>query len=84
MTTFNDDYIQLELATGTRRLACTTVGLTWPPPEKLWLDEHGLRIANADDNEAEVLVRTSMSIITDEERAGMDRIMRGALYQYPV
>lgn len=81
-TTFDDDYIQLELTVGTRRLPCVAVGLTWPPPEKLWIDKLGLRIANQDDPPSEVLVRKSMSIITDEQRAEMDNVARGALYEY--
>lgn len=82
MTTFSDDFIQLELEVGTRRIPLDVVGLTWPPPERLWLDGGGLRIANNDDDPDGILVRKSMSIITDEQRAEMTNVMRGALYVY--
>lgn len=83
--TYDDDYIQLETAEGTRRWFCRKVGLTWPPPEHLWFDEVGLRIANSDDVEGEnqqcLLVRESMSIVSDEQRAELDDVRRGALYR---
>ena len=82
MTTFNDDYIQLELPDGRRRLFCSHVGLTWPPPEKLWVDDFGVRIANDDDDPAGVLERKSFSMITDEQRSRMTHVARGALYEY--
>jgi hypothetical protein len=66
--TFDDDHIVLESAAGFQRTTLKAQGLTWPPPE---------RIANA----AGVWVRQSYSTITDEERAAMSHVARGALYQ---
>lgn len=80
MTTFSDDFVQLELDDGPHRFYCERIGLTWPPPERLWVDELGIRIANHDDPEERVLVRQSMSIITDEARSRMDRVARGSVY----
>lgn len=80
--TFDDDFIQLELASGTHRMFCSRVGLTWPPPERLTFDEGGMRIANHDDPDERVLVRETMSIISDEQRAEMTNVCRGAVYRY--
>lgn len=66
--TFDDDFIQVEFQGGTRRFPCKSIGVEWPPPERLALAGFDLR-------------RVSHSGITDEQRKGMDLICRGALYE---
>lgn len=65
---FDDDMARLEFAGGTRDVPLKALGLTWPPPEVI--DIAGFK-----------LKRVSMSRITDEERAGMTRLFRGAIYR---
>lgn len=67
MTTFHDDFVQLEFESGTRRASCSDLGITWPPPAMLIVSEIPM-------------ARLSMSQVTDEERTEMDFLMRGALY----
>jgi hypothetical protein len=65
--TYDDDFLQLEFAGGTRRVACRTLGVDWPPPERITV--MGFE-----------MVRDSFSQITDEQRAGLTMLMRGARY----
>lgn len=85
MTTFDDDYVQINLRRGRiARASCRANAMTWPPPERLYLDEATgyWRAAETGDDPAFVLVQTRRSEITDEQRAGMDMVMRGAEYYY--
>lgn len=66
--TFDDDFIALQTESGVRRLLCKVNGIEWPPPEKI--DFLGF-----------VYERLRMSQITDEQRAGMTHVMRGAEYR---
>ena len=65
--TFDDDFIQLEFAGGARRIACKSMGVTWPPPARL--DVAGFPF-----------VRETYSLITAEQRKEMDFLARGARY----
>lgn len=65
--TFDDDFVRVHFQAGPRNYRLIGLGLTWPPPEKL--DIMGF-----------VFVRHTYSGITDEERAGMTHVCRGAEY----
>lgn len=77
--TFDDDMVRFELISGTVTLTCQNVGLEWPPPERLTalLGTNGEMVDLADP-----MVRVSMSVITDEQRATMTHVIRGAEYRY--
>jgi hypothetical protein len=69
--TFDDDFIRIPISVLDRNINVTlkTLGLEWPPPEEfIWL---GL-----------VYKRERYSEITDEQRAGMTHVVRGAEYSY--
>ena len=86
MTTFDDDSIRLRLACGVSpTLSCRKLGLEWPPPPRLFLAGNAdppVRVATDDDDPAFILRRVSCSAITDEQRAGMTNVFRGAQYEY--
>lgn len=65
--TFDDDFIQLEFRGGTKRILCSAAGIQWPPPPELDVDGFRMRLE-------------SMSRITDEQRSGLTRLCRGAVY----
>lgn len=65
--TFDDDFIQLQTESGPRRIWLKTINAKWPPQPVI--DLCGFRFK-----------RTRMSEITDEERAGMSHVCRGAEY----
>lgn len=65
--TFDDDFLRVHFQTGVRTVTCKSIGVEWPPPDKL--DILGFPFE---------LVRRSE--ITDEERAEMTHVMRGAEY----
>ena len=66
--TFDDDFCQMVLSGGTKRFTCKTLGYTWPPPEQIvWGGFH--------------FVRIRYSEITDEQRADMEHVCRGAEYK---
>ena len=65
--TFDDDFIQLETFAGRIRVMCKATGIDWPPPETVEVE--GFRWN-----------RESYSQITDEQRAEMTFVARGALY----
>jgi hypothetical protein len=69
--TFDDDFVRLQLIAGTRDTFCKTLGMDWPPPERIRV--------NGED-----LVLVSYSLITDDERAGMTHVARGALYKQAI
>lgn len=67
--TFDDDFIVVEFDTGIkRRVTCKSAGIEWPPPERF-------------DFQGGTLERVSFSKITDEDRAEMTHVCRGALYK---
>jgi hypothetical protein len=65
--TFDDDLVQLEFDGGIKRIPCARLGLEWPPPEHI--EFMGIP-----------MTRDSMSSISDEDRADMDHVCRGARY----
>lgn len=65
--TFDDDFIQIETEAGPRRLWCKKIGLDWPPPSFITVGGFRWR-----------LVRHSE--ISDEDRATMTHVCRGAEY----
>lgn len=67
--TFDDDFVQVEIpGQQLKRFGCASNGIDWPPPETMPYFNDVL------------LVRQSMSSITDTERADMTHVARGALY----
>lgn len=66
--TFDDDFLQVQFDGGLRRAFLKKNGLEWPPPETI--DLFGFR-----------LERVRFSEITDEQRAGMTHVCRGAEYR---
>lgn len=72
--TFDDDCIRLYLTVATPVIPLKHLGLEWPPPE---------RITELGGKPLDPMIRTSMSAITDEQRARMSGvIVRGAEYRY--
>ena len=67
--TFDDDYIHLETEAGIKRPTLKSLGLEWPPPEELNLFGFECR-------------RIRYSRITDEQREGLDFVLRGAEYEF--
>jgi len=67
--TFDDDFVQI----GRVRTPLKQLGLEWPPPAFIRIDNHGAL--------PDLLVkRVRYSEITDEERSGMTHVRRGAEY----
>jgi hypothetical protein len=67
--TFDDDFLQLNFGDGVvRRAQCLPNRIDWPPPPVL--DLFGFKFQ-----------RESFSQITDEQRAGMSHVCRGASYK---
>ncbi len=65
--TFDDDFIQLQTESGPRRFACKENGIEWPPPPIVsFLGFNWYLVGHSE--------------ITDEQRAGMTRVCRGAAY----
>lgn len=73
MTTFDDDFVRLNLATGLVNVPLKKLGLEWPPPD---------RIVDLLGSPLDPMVRVRMSVITDEQRASMTHVARGAEYVY--
>ena len=67
--TFDDDFAQLHMQGSIKRIPLGRMGLTWPPPERISL--RGM-----------VFDRVGYSQITDEERAKMTHVARGAEYRF--
>lgn len=70
--TFDDDYIQLALSTGPMRVTCKKLGIDWPPPEIIKV--------TGGPFSTPVFKRVRFSQISDDQRAGMSRVCRGAEY----
>ena len=80
-----DDFARLEMWIGDRTILLEKLGLDWPPPARLTIDEEeGLREWREGDDPVTVMGRISMSKLTDEETADMDHVARGALYRYEI
>jgi hypothetical protein len=83
VTTYDDDFVRLHFeAVGPVNVPLRAIGLEWPPPERIVLDGDRCREATAEDDLGIVLVRERFSEITDEQRAGMTHVARGAEYRY--
>lgn len=68
--TFDDDFVIV----GGVRATLKSLGLEWPPPPFMQINMHG--------EAPELFVkRLRCSEITDEQRAGMTHVCRGALYE---
>ena len=66
--TFDDDFVLIQMQGGPRRWRCEPLGLEWPPPELI-------------DIEGFQFKRVRYSKITDEQRADMTSVCRGAEYE---
>ena len=69
--TFDDDFVQLTLGGGIRRFMCKDLGVSWPPPEFIAVESVAVMIT---------FKRLRFSALTDEERAEMTNVCRGAEY----
>lgn len=65
--TYDDDFLQLVFDGGTKRATCRSLGIDWPPPERI--EVGGIPMQ-----------RSRMSALTDDERAAMTHVCRGAEY----
>ena len=65
--TFDDDMLQLEFDGGTRNITCKNAGIEWPPPNELYIYGFNMRLRQR-------------SGLTDEQRANMTNVLRGARY----
>ena len=72
--TFDDDHIVLRLSTGRMRVPLKQLGIDWPPPEYF-------QITGGPFSEP-IFKRIRFSQITDEQRAGMTHVCRGAEYRH--
>jgi hypothetical protein len=68
--TFDDDFVRIGMVNATLK----SLGLEWPPPPFIEVNNHG-ELPNL------LLRRTRLSEITDEERARMTHVARGAEYR---
>jgi hypothetical protein len=66
--TYDDDFVRLCFDHGVVNQPCKALGLAWPPPEEF--EAMGFKFR-----------RVRFSKITDEQRAGMTHVMRGAEYE---
>lgn len=71
--TFDDDYIRLLLATGPLDVTCKALGIDWPPPE--FIEVKG-------PLSTPTFRRVRYSQISDEDRAEMTHVCRGAEYRH--
>jgi hypothetical protein len=68
--TYDDDFVRLPtLVAGDTNIPLVRLGLEWPPPEEV--NFYGL-----------LYRRVSYSEITDEQRAEMTHVARGAQYEF--
>lgn len=65
--TFDDDHVRLQFPFGPRDMTCKRLGCEWPPPQFILI---GSIMFN----------RIRYSGITDEQRAEMTNVVRGAEY----
>jgi len=64
---FDDDFVRLYFDGGAKTTTCRSIGVDWPPPEELNIMGF-------------IMVRRNYSGITDEQRAAMTCVCRGAEY----
>lgn len=70
--TFDDDFVRIHLIDCRLDVSCISLGFEWPPPEKFTILFSGRE---------RTVMRQSMSFITDEQRASLKSICRGAEYR---
>ena len=79
--TFDDDFIRVEGGV----YSVAALGLSWPPPEVLYLfvspDRRGVSEVPENHADACEYQQVSRSQITDEDRAEMTHVARGADYR---
>jgi len=75
--TYEDDYCQFDFGElGIKRITCKDVGVDWPPPTCISVQiMDGKKLMRTIDFEC-----INHSQITDEQRAGMTHVCRGAEY----
>jgi len=73
--TFEDDFLIFVLPSGgKKRLRCSELGIQWPPPGTI-------RIRGFEPPFTDIDFKLlTMSTITDEQRASMTHVCRGAQY----
>lgn len=72
--TFEDDFLLFQLPAGPRRLLCVDMGIAWPPPLTI-------RLRGFEPPYRDIDFRLlTMSTMTDQERANLSTICRGAQY----
>ncbi len=71
--TFDDDFCQFEHDGRMWRTKLRDLGFEWPPPPTIEDETESLPGVR-------LWVRESISQITDDDRAGMSHVARGALY----
>jgi hypothetical protein len=65
--TYDDDFIQVQFEGGIKRYKCTDFGIEWPPPDIIQVYGFEFKLERC-------------SQITDEQRAEMTHVCRGAEY----
>lgn len=65
--TFDDDMVTINFTNGPVRQTCIALGLEWPPPEFIIIFGFTFK-------------RLRLSSISDEQRASMTNVCRGAEY----
>lgn len=65
--TFDDDFLQLVLNGRVKRVTCKQAGVSWPPPERISAGSIVMR-------------QVRRSQLSDDERAVMTHVRRGAEY----
>lgn len=80
------DFIRIRSdSVGEVNLTLDSLGLSWPPPERLVIDSGGkIRAANDDDDPCFMMERVSMSALTDADMETAEHLARGALYTYVI
>ena len=81
------DHILLNMVNfGKTRVMIEELELTWPPPERIYMDgeTHLLREAAEGDEPDFIFKRISMSQLTDEQMEQCPNVARGAEYVYEV
>lgn len=66
--TFDDDMLRFVLDGGTRAVSCKAAGLDWPPPDTLVVWDFKFTLHRRSE-------------LSDEDRAGMPYVIRGAEYR---
>lgn len=74
--TFEDDFLLFQMPSGPHKVLCHQLGIQWPPPTTLRLRGFEPPFSDLDFR----MLR--MSTITDQQRANMTHVCRGAEYVY--